>query len=163
MQAPRIVYKAGFTVVGFAHQGEMSEGQKDALWDKLGDRFTEIQLADPDAGYGVHTWLGSKRSYLAGLAVRECAQVPVGMTAQAVNAHAYAVFVHVGAMAGLTQTVGWIYDAWLPESNYERDEDLYFEYFDDRFQPGSRDSVVFLWVPVREKVGKTRTHSVINS
>jgi predicted transcriptional regulator YdeE len=148
---PRIVYKAGFTVVGFAHEGDISERNNDTLWGALSEHYAEIPHADPDAGFGVYTRMGSEPRYLAGLAVRENGTIPAGMTEQNFDAHIYAVFVHTGQTSGLRQTMEWILEGWLPDSAYERDGDYYFEYYDDRFQPGSRDSIVFLWVPVREK------------
>lgn len=151
MLSPRIVYKASFTVVGFALEGEISVRKGDALWGKLGERFAEIPHADPDAGFGVHTWVDSKHQYLAGLAVRGNGVIPAGMTEQRFDAHIYAVFVHTGQMSGLAQTLGGILDEWLPGSGYERDGEFYFEYYDDRFKPGSGDSIIFLWVPVRKK------------
>ena len=151
MPAPRIIYKAGFTVVGIAREGEISGLDNDALWGELGERFAEIPHANPDAGFGVHYWVDSKQRYLAGLTVSENGTIPAGMAEQRFEAHIYAVFVHMGQVSGLAQTVEWVFKEWLPESYYERDGEFYFEYYDDRFQPGSRDSVVFLWVPVREK------------
>lgn len=151
MLTPRIVYKTSFTVVGFAREGEISEQDNDSLWGRLGERYAEIPHADPDTGFGVHTWTDSKRRYLASLTVRENGVIPAGMTELSFDAHIYAVFVHTGQMSGLAQTVAWIFEEWLPGSGYERDADFYFEYYDDRFQPGSMDSVIFLWVPVREK------------
>jgi len=151
MLAPRIVYKAGFTVVGFAHDGWKPGSDADGVWDELSERYAEIRGADPDAGFGVHTWTGSDRRYLIGLAVRQDGALPAGMAAHRFEAHAYAVFAHVGQMPELSQTVARIFEVWLSGSTYERDGDFYYEYYDDRFQPGSRDSVVFVWVPVRER------------
>ncbi len=151
MLAPRIVYKAGFTVVGFAHDGWKPGNDADGLWDELSERHAEICGADPDTGFGFHTWTASVRRYLVGLAVRDSRTVPTGMALQHIEAHAYAVFVHNGQLSELAQTVARIFEEWLPGSAYEQDGDFYFEYYDDRFQPNSRDSVVFVWVPVREK------------
>lgn len=137
--------------MGFAHDGDNPEKRWDALWGELSDRYNEIPHVDPDVGFGVHTWAESEKHYLVGLAVRESGVIPAGMAAYSFDAHAYAVFTHNGRSSGLTQTLTWIFQEWLPGSGYERDGEFYFEYYDDRFQPDSRDSVVFVWVPVREK------------
>jgi len=61
--------------------------------------------------------------------VRQDGALLAGMTAHRFEAHAYVGFAHVGQMSELAQTVTQIFEAWLP---------------------GSRDYVVFVWVPVRE-------------
>ena len=149
---PRIILKPAFSVVGLSRPLARLDGNLEALWQELGDRYAEIPQADPDAGFGVHTWAGSSRQYLAGLALAGSeGQVPPDMTVLRIEAHAYAVFVHTGFMRGLAETVRGIFDGWLPGSGYESAADFYFEYYDDRFSPGSPDSVVFLWVPVSLK------------
>ncbi len=149
--APRIIYKAGFTVVGLVHMGEIKDGSKDALWEELGRRYKEIPQADPDIGFGVHTKADGELRYLAGLRAGHLGELPAGMIKQAFPPHVYAVFTHRGRMEALPSSIDSIFQSWLPTSSYNLDGEYYFEYYDDRFQPNSRDSVIFLWVPVREK------------
>ena len=80
---PRIVLKAGFTVVGLSACGGNFNGEVEALWDRLGERFAEIPNADPDCGYGLHTWRDGVHCYLAGLGVNGGGEVivPEGMRA----------------------------------------------------------------------------------
>ncbi len=151
MLTPRIIYKPGFTVVGLTCDGVCPDGRKDAIWEELGERFIEIPEADPDVGFGVHTWAESEQHYLAGLAVRKLANVPPGMAVLTFPAHAYAVFMHRGLSKLLPESMAEVFHQWLPLSEYEHSGEFYFEYYDDRFQPNSRDSVVYLWVPVKHK------------
>jgi len=147
---PRIIYKPAFTVIGICANGDSAD-HTEALWDELGRRYCEIPGVDPDVGFGVHSFSNGGRSYLAGLALGSGAQtveVPGDMTALKIEAHVYAVFTHTGLLIHLPNTVGLIFEGWLPDSGYETGGDFYFEYFDDRFSPGSPDSVVFLWLPV---------------
>jgi len=148
---PRIILKPAFTVVGLTCLEPELNGSTEALWAQLGERYQEIPQADPDAGFGVHTWGQTGRQYLAGLALRGGAgssQCPHGMTTLQIEAHAYAVFTHTGLMRDLPDRVNHIYGEWLPGSGYRGAGDFYFEYYDDRFLPGSCDSVVFVYVPV---------------
>jgi len=149
--APRIIYKPGFTLVGLACEEVPPGDRKDALWEALGECFNEIPHADPDAGFGVHILSGSDRQYLAGLAVRRAGVVPPGMAALTLPANAYAVFMHRGLSESLQETVKEIFNGWQPESDYEQAGAYFFEYYDDRFQPNSRDSVIFLWLPVKQR------------
>lgn len=149
---PRIILKPAFSVVGLSRPLARLVGDSEALWQELGSRYAEIPQADPDAGYGVHTWTGSSWQYLAGLSLRSAGgEIPPDMTLLQIEAHAYAVFVHIGLVQDLPKTEGRIFEGWLPGSGYQPAADFYFEYYDDRFTPGSPDSVVFLWVPVTQK------------
>jgi len=67
---PRIILKPSFTVVGLSCQVPGVNGSTEALWELLGERYHEISQADPDVGYGVHTWDETGRQYLAGLGLR---------------------------------------------------------------------------------------------
>jgi len=77
--------------------------------------------------------------------------VPKGMTAYQIEQHAYAVFPHHGYMSHLSNTVDWVINGWLPGSGYQTAGDFYFELFDDRFQPGSEDSILFIFFPVKQR------------
>ncbi len=150
---PRIVIKPAFSVVGIWQNGNPSRSTVDRLWERLGERFPEIPGVDPDQGYGVHVKRGNEEKYLAGLMVRKGipdGKLPEGMALLSLEAHAYAVFHYNGRLENMGATLEAIFLTWLPNSGYQTEADFYFEYFDDRFQPGSDDSSLFIYVPVRE-------------
>ena len=149
---PWLLYKPAITLVGLPlMDGELSK-RYDALWDQLAARYAEIPHADPDQGYGLHSLADDAYAYLAGLAVGRVDVIPEGMTARLLPANTYAVFVHNGRIAHLPQTVEQVFAAWLPSSSYQLAGDFYFEHYDDRFQPGSAESVISLYVPVSERL-----------
>jgi len=147
---PQIIYKPAFTVIGIPYVGENLERDMDALWVQLAKRYAELPHADPDQGFGVHKFSDDGRSYLAGFAAHRDGTLPPGMVEQWICENAYAVFIHRGSLASLAETMTRIFDRWLPGSGYQLAEDYFFECYDDRFNPGSPDSVVFIYVPVRE-------------
>jgi AraC family transcriptional regulator len=148
---PQFLAKPAFQVVGIPLNGKDRVSEIDALWDQLAACYAEIPHADPDQGYGVHRLHADRREYLAGLAVRKAGTIPAGMAAQQIPANVYAVFLHRGLATDLMQTIEEILRVWLPESGYHWAGDYFFEYYDDRFQPGSRDSVIFIYLPIREE------------
>lgn len=147
---PRIIYKPAFRVAGISLDGEKVKSDLDGVWEKLAERYSEIPHADPDHGFGVHTFSCEGHRYLAGLAVEKDGSLPVGMAEESIGPNAYAVFIHRGVLGNLEETVLEIFDIWLPQSGYQLAEEFYFEFYDDQFQPGSEDSVVFIFVPVIE-------------
>lgn len=148
---PRIVYKPAFRVAGIPLNGEEIANSLDMVWEILADRYCEIPHADPDQGFGVHTFNEQGHHYLAGLAVHKDGRLPDGMAEFAFDPHAYAVFPHRGDLGDLTDTITAIFDNWLPQSGYRTADEFYFEYYDDHFQPDSPDSVIFIFVPVVEE------------
>ena len=148
---PRIIYKPGFSVAGICLDAEEVTNSLDEVWEDLADRYREIPHADPDQGFGVHTFTDVGHYYLAGLAVQKDGDLPEGMIELEISPNAYAVFPHRGDLGALPKTFAAIFDTWLPESDYQHAEEFYFEYYDDHFQPGSSDSVIFIFVPVVER------------
>jgi len=154
---PRIILKPAFTVVGLSQNGESLNEHTETLWEQLSARFHEIPGADPDTGFGVHCWNGSERKYLVGMAIRgevdgsEVPVVPEGMMSCQLKKHTYAVFPHCGSIDHLNETINWIFTDWIPGSGYQAMENYFFELYDDRFQPGSDDSILFVYVPVEER------------
>ena len=149
---PRIIYKAGFTVTGIALDGDRQPQDREDLWERLGERFREIPQADPDVGYGV-VWTRPEDgvSYLAGLSAGPSAAPPRGMVTRRFREGLYAVFHHAGPLSGLPETVDRVFEEWLPQVGVEISGEYYFEVYDDRFEPGKVDSILFLWVPVRRR------------
>ena len=143
-----MIYKAGFTVTGLGLNGDRLAESREGLWERLGERFREIPQADPDVGYGV-VWTRPDAgiSYLAGLAAGM--GTPSGMVSHHFDKQLYAVFHHAGPVAGLQETVRQIYEVELPQMRYQVSGEYYFEVYDDRYDPGEADSIVFIWVPVR--------------
>ena len=148
---PQLVYKAGFTVTGLGLDGDRLAESRDGLWERLGERFREIPQADPDVGYGV-VWTRPENEmhYLAGLATGPGSTTPEGMMTHHFSKQLYAVFHHAGPVSALQKTVRLIFDVALPQLGYEVSGEYYFEVYDDRYDPGETDSIVFIWVPVQK-------------
>ncbi len=144
-----MIYKAGFTVTGLGLDGDRLAESRESLWERLGERFREIPQADPDVGFGVVWTLPTDGlSYLAGLAAGPGSATPPGMVSHDFRKQLYAVFHHAGPVTGLQETVRQIYDVELPQIGYQASGEYYFEVYDDRYDPGEADSIVFIWVPV---------------
>ena len=63
----------------------------------------------------------------------------------------YAVFTHKGPASTGTQTLAYIFNEWLPASDYMVDDRPHFELMDDRYKNESPDSEEEMWVPVQLK------------
>ena len=60
-----------------------------------------------------------------------------------------AVFSHKGSPNNLNLTYEYIIGTWLPNSGYEPVMSPDFELYDQRFNPESEDSEMFIFIPIK--------------
>ena len=147
---PRIISKPAFAVVGLLQHEEGNSRPIESLWSTLGARLSEIRGADPDVGFGVHLFKQDAHRYLVGFAASNGGTIPTGMTSHQFNAQDYAIITHQGSLDGINDTLHAFFKQWLPGSGYLQDGTCYFEVYDDRFDPGSPDSIISIYVPVKK-------------
>ncbi len=147
---PRLIHKPALTILGLRCQMAKRNSTADALWEALSQRYREMPHADPDVGYGVHSWASGEHHYLAGLTLRRSGPTPEGMIEIHFPSQLYALFTHSGRTTLLESRVQWVLDDWLPQSGYRWVDHYYLEYFDDRFLPESENSIMFLLFPVKK-------------
>jgi AraC family transcriptional regulator len=153
---PKIIDLPAFNVAGLCYHGRNQNQEIAAMWGQFNQRAPELlpQTVPHTDAYGICLMTeglpDGHFEYVAGLEVRDEAQVPEGMVLRKVPAHKYAVFAHRGAMDGLRETYAHIYQDWMPQSGLEiatpaMDMEVYTEEFKD-FAP---DSVFYIYVAVK--------------
>ncbi|PKO13233.1 MAG: AraC family transcriptional regulator [Chloroflexi bacterium HGW-Chloroflexi-10] len=153
---PKFVTKPAFMVVGMRYFGKNQAGEIPRLWDAFLPHLGEIQQTDESCdSFGICNQPDAEGNfeYVAGLPVTCVDSLPEGMVARLVPQQDYAVFVHVGGLDTLGQTYEYIYQQWLPNSAYlfrpgGNDFELYHE---GEFNPASKDSKMYIYVPVVTK------------
>jgi AraC family transcriptional regulator len=78
--------------------------------------------------------------------------VPDEMEACTLPGGLYAVFIHKGAAITATQTFGYIFQTWLPQSGYVLDNRPHFEILGAKYKNNHPDSEEEIWIPVKPKV-----------
>lgn len=156
MPTPKFQHKAAFTVVGLAGQFTMENNTIHELWDQFNRRANQINHAYHDGAIGLcyhdPDYSADKSfTYMAGFAVSQAEDIPEGMTSRTVPEGDYAVFEHIGPLDTLGQTYDRIYREWQPSSDYDLDSRDDFEFYGARFQYGQSDSVLEIWIPVKQK------------
>lgn len=152
---PKIIQKEGFSVIGLEYYGANTDGEIPAMWGELNKRIQEIpNRVNSNTCYGVCSPVEKlaeefKFFYLAGVEVTRTDQIPEGMVAKSVPAAQYAVFSHKGSPDNLDQTYEYIMGTWLPNSGYEQVMSPDFELYDQRFNPESEDSEMFIYIPIK--------------
>jgi AraC family transcriptional regulator len=64
----------------------------------------------------------------------------------------YAVFLHKNAISTPEKTFGFIYGAWIPNSEYELDNRPHFEVLGEKYRNNDISSEEEIWIPIRLKM-----------
>jgi len=73
---------------------------------------------------------------------------PDGMETLTIPKGLYAVFLHKGPAAEGPRTYQYIFQQWLPNSEYQLDNRPHFAVMGEKYKPDSPDSEEEIWVPV---------------
>lgn len=121
------------------------------LWDAFTPRFSDVADRTPGVGYGVIAADAPGRlTYLAAVEVSGRPEtLPEGFVYRCLPASTWATFSHRGAVADLDHTVNYVYACWLLQSGRTHTYGADLEVYDERFDPGSPDSIVDYAIPLR--------------
>lgn len=89
----------------------------------------------------------------AAVEVTDHEAVPHEMKALTVPTGLYAVFLHQGPASEGPQAYGYIFQEWLPRSEYTLDNRPHFAVMGEKYKGEDPDSEEELWIPVRHKEG----------
>lgn len=77
--------------------------------------------------------------------------IPDGMESYLLTGGLYAVFIHKGPPSAFQKTFEYIFQQWLPNSNYQLDNREHFELLGDKYKNNEPDSEEEVWIPIRPK------------
>lgn len=121
------------------------------LWDRFLLRVGELPGRIRSTALGViRTADPDQLEYVAAVEVPgPPPAVPRGMAYVCVPAATWAIFSHRGATKDLDRTVNYVYACWLLQSGRAHSYGPDLEVYDERFVPGSEDSIVDYAIPLR--------------
>lgn len=152
---PKIVSKGKIRLVGMVYHGDNQKSEISALWTRFNPRMCAVGTAKEEGAYGVcfNDNRGDQTfTYMASVEVDSLEDVPMDMVGKTLPANTYAVFTHKGSLDNLRKTYEYIYGTWLPNSDYVSGGDYDFELYDARFKPGSDQSELDIYLPVKARV-----------
>lgn len=83
--------------------------------------------------------------------VSDLDNIPFGMESFVLPAGKYAVFLHKGGSERFQKTFRWIFEMWLPASEYKVDNRPHFELLGEKYKNNDPESEEDIWVPIKEK------------
>ena len=87
----------------------------------------------------------------AAVEVSEFSTIPLGMETHTLPSGLYAVFLYKGASNAGTNAFKYIFETWLPCSDYELDNRPHFEILGERYKNNDPSSEEEIWIPVKAK------------
>lgn len=147
----RIVSRPAFTVMGLKYHGKNEEGEIPQMWQAFGPRMDGIKnVTDPNVAYGVCGNMNESTGefdYVAGFEVSSAQDIPEGMVSWDLPENTYAVF--TCTLPTIHETFQYIYESWLPQSDYQRAGGPEFELYDKDFDPEDPGSEMYIYIPVK--------------
>ncbi len=87
----------------------------------------------------------------AAVEVSSTDNLPEGMESFTLPGGLYAVFHYKGHPAAFGPAFNYIFNTWMPESDYEPDDRPHFEVLGEKYKNNDPDSEEDVWIPIRKK------------
>jgi AraC family transcriptional regulator len=129
-----------------------TSGDIPSLWGRLVPYLDKIPGQVNRVAYGVVSNMAGSDGgfdYMASVEVSDADALPGGFVSISIPAHRYAVFAHGDHVSKLKDTIGAIWNEWLPASGYKTSiTPGLLERYGDGFNPGTGLGDIEVWVPV---------------
>jgi AraC family transcriptional regulator len=87
----------------------------------------------------------------AAIEVEDFNTIPDEMECFILNSGLYAIFIHKGAASTGEKTFKYIFETWLPTSDYYLDDRPHFEILGAKYKNEDPDSEEEIWIPIKTK------------
>ena len=85
----------------------------------------------------------------AAVEVFDFSEIPEEMKKLIIPKGKYAVFMHFGLAKEVGKTMRFIYEIWLPESNFQLDDRLHFQVMKSDYRPDDPQAQETFWIPIK--------------
>jgi AraC family transcriptional regulator len=121
------------------------------VWQRFGPHIGSVPGQMGKVAYGVccNSDGAGSFDYIAGVEVKDFADLPKDFARIRIPPQKYAVFAHKGDITGIRATTYSIWNRYLPESKLQLADGPEFERYDERFDADSGKGVVEIWIPVK--------------
>lgn len=154
---PKIIEKESFFVLGY--QGVFTSDtvpEIPGLWSRLMKDTDKIKNIVGTHSFGLeqcYNEADQSFSYMACYEVSDLSSIPDGMTGLEVTAQKYAVFtIHIAEpnlQRDIQRAFDYIWNDWIPNSEYEFAGAPNFEYYDDRFALDTMSGEIDIYMPIK--------------
>lgn len=145
---PVIRHHEGFRIYGIVKDIHFDDYHgANQLWNNyLENNNVEGVLYGVCTGVVTNDYLNSQISYLCGSKKISDDQSFIDL-----SEGEYACFTHKGRLSDVGTTLKYIWQCWLPKTKYQLRDAPDFEVYDERFNQGTLDGEIEIWIPIEVK------------
>lgn len=151
VDSPRFVDGQPLLLAGLSERyDQQSSANIPSQWQRFVPLIGTIPGQKEHATYGVvyNSDDAGNTDYLSGVPVEDFSRTPAGLTTLRIGARRYAVFTHLGHVAGIRSVWNAIFREWLPASGCRLADAPMFERYGEAFNPVSGLGGFEIWIPV---------------
>ena len=157
---PRIEMLAEKKLVGKQMIMSLTNNKTPELWRSFMPRRKEIQnsigtdlysMQVYDEGYFRNFNPNATFTKWGAVEVTDFDSIPAEMESIVLPAGLYAVFLYKGAASAGAKTFQYIFETWLPNSDYFLDNRPHFEVLGAKYKNDDPDSEEEIWIPIKAK------------
>jgi len=124
--------------------------ERKRISNPVGTDLFSMQVYDIKPDF-VHFDPSSDFTKWAAIEVSDHLHVPKGLYPYVLNGGLYAVFIHQGTPQQFRNTFSYIFEHWIPASEYELDHREHFERLPLDYSPFDPEAKEEVWVPIKRK------------
>ena len=155
--APKIELLPTKKLAGKRIKTSLAENMTFSLWksfkqmqheiESVNNDYYSVEIYDGIVDYNTFTPETTFEKWAA-KEVKNFDHVPAGMETLVIPAGLYAVFIHKGTPAKFPETANYIFNEWLPSSDYILDDRPHFEVMDEHYSADDENAVETVWIPI---------------
>lgn len=157
---PKEAQRPAMLVAGYEILDSMDSAEIMKLWMNLMENYSKIESATGDVLYGITYFTEAYDpeshkgyAYMAATEIKSEEGLPEGMVVRKVDAASYLVFEHKGPLKYLEHSFNYIFQEFMPTNKrtmlFSDVLEVYGERY-DAMNPESPDSIIEIWMPVKE-------------
>lgn len=161
MKDPEIVEMEPKKLVGISLHTSLADDKTALLWKRFMKYKKNITNAKSDDLFSVQVYdegfmsgqFNSQSVYekWAALEVEDYSDLQENMKGLKLPGGLYAVFTHEGTSKEFAETAKFIFDEWIPASEYSLDNRPHFEVLGEEYKgPENPDSKEKIWIPIKK-------------
>lgn len=162
MKEPEIVDIESKDLVGISLHTSLADDKTGLLWKRFMKNKSDIKNAKSNDLYSVQVYdegfmegnFNSQSVFekWAAMEVEDFSELPEGLQGLKLPAGKYAVFLHEGTSKGFADTAKFIFEDWLPNSEYKLEDRPHFEIMGDDYKgPENPESKEHIYIPVQSR------------
>ena len=161
MKAPKILVIEAKKVIGLQSETSMSNSSTARMWGEFMQRRKEVKNCVGDDLLSIQVYPKNLKMAdftddtvfvsWAATEVSDFDNTPVGMESRVLPGGLYARFRHKGATSEFHKTAQFIFEEWMPGSDYDVDDREHFEVLSEKYLgPNDPNSEEDVFIPIKQ-------------